>query len=162
MSNHADITAYTPLLKSFKSAIETEARRLTSADVLAMPDETDLGRVQLQQRATIIAEDGYSPALTMIDQDFAERNAMDAIWPQIPLRLFQFHSMHNIKSKAEAVFGRKAKIHTQSFMSAFRRLQRCPSEDVWQEAWLTFEADVRSVGGENGGRHRETLSSYLL
>lgn len=160
VSSHADQRAYTQLLTSVRDAAE----RLAEA-IVANPDVITVegvSRETLLDAASAVVEEGFFPSFMMIDGDDAERNAIRAVFPHIPLRACQFHVMQACRSKARRAFDATSdpEANATRFLRAFRRCQRCPTREQWITYKDRLKAEIEEIAGDNG-EIASRLMAYL-
>ncbi len=88
------------------------------------------GRDEISSLCRAIQEDDYCPNFTVIDRDDAERNAIEQVFPELAIRVCQFHLVQARRSKARLLFGRSppGEAKTRAFLGALRKCQQCPIE----------------------------------
>ncbi|KAF8593340.1 hypothetical protein BDV93DRAFT_461414, partial [Ceratobasidium sp. AG-I] len=123
-------------LRTWMAKITSHARR--KAILERQEDEIS----QIQAAAKMVAAKKWSPAFFMIDKDQAERNACKQVFPNVEVRVCQFHAMDAIQRWLKAAhplpvdLGKKTKSKSRKtfivpedahkdIQNAFRLTQRC-------------------------------------
>jgi len=162
VSNHADDTAYEFLLENFKLAVFKLATCILNGTKRVKIDGVSPEEMEGACRLIVEEDRGLVPGFVMIDAADAERNAIETVFPDIPIRVCQFHMMKQCRSKARRIFGRHDDPHLlgSKIMAAIRRCQRCPEPQEWAEYYDRLQAEVIDMteGDEEGW---EELDDYL-
>ncbi|KAK0519474.1 hypothetical protein OC834_007366, partial [Tilletia horrida] len=163
LSADATADAFAHLLRHLAEEVLAEATLLCELDIdqqLALNEPT-----LLLNAHRIVGEGFWQPSSVMIDKCRAELNAILSVWPDMQIRVCQFHIMQaicrwdseskTVKSKAGPSSGSNStgsslalskalgKEDKASVCFAFRTAQRCRHESDWPATQASFASDVR-------------------
>ncbi|CAD6890734.1 unnamed protein product [Tilletia caries] len=125
---------------------------------------------QLVKRAADIQKRGaWQPAGVMIDKCTAELNAIKTVWPEVQVRLCQFHaiqaigrwdtdSTQNLKNRKSPGISIAQKL---LICIAFREAQRCRDGAEWSQFQTAFEKEVNSILARCTAAVRKQVVSYF-
>ncbi|CAD7060451.1 unnamed protein product [Tilletia caries] len=124
----------------------------------------------LKHALQIQAAQAWSPAGVMIDKCLAELNAIKEVWPEVQVRICQFHAIQAVCrwQTDSGISGARAKkipainkIDKLVICSAFREAQRCRTAEEWPEHQKKFETAVNKILKKYSSSARSAVNSYF-
>ncbi|THU78330.1 hypothetical protein K435DRAFT_610768, partial [Dendrothele bispora CBS 962.96] len=94
---------------------------------------------------------GWSPLFFMIDKSYAENGAILSVWPNMVIRLCQFHVIQAIlwwqTENGAPEPGRRHLKHTAKYLLlwSFRRLQRARDKKSWENELQIFIEHLKCI-----------------
>ncbi|KAK8847595.1 hypothetical protein IAR55_005454 [Kwoniella newhampshirensis] len=142
VSRHADTETYQYMLEQIAIAVQDRASSLLEEN--ANTHYQDRQRDRLLDKCGHIVDFGFRPRYMMIDGDDAERSAIQMVFPDVPIRMCQFHLIQACRAKARSFFGtnKEGQNRCERFLAAFRQVQRCPTEADWDRYFERFRQEV--------------------
>ncbi|KLT38286.1 hypothetical protein CC85DRAFT_267427, partial [Cutaneotrichosporon oleaginosum] len=139
--------AFVNFLKAFAKAVQQHARRIVAREVNHVLVLDAVEQEQFLMRCDDIAEEGWVPAFGMIDAHDGERNAIEEVFPGMPIRLCQFHLIAAVRKRFRRIFGAVTPQNQGSFLAlqAFRTLQRCPVEQEFDRYYGIFRRTIHDI-----------------
>lgn len=157
---------YQRLLQALYDRVIEHAQELHDGTVeSSMPAKY---REQLLRNAQGMAEDEiWCPLFGMMDANDAIRIGFQLVFVGIAIRLCQYHVVRNVRSRFKSYYGGKnvSEDTIELALEAFRRSQRCPREEEFEEHFERLLDEVQSISDEEGRKgvdDRANFESYLL
>ncbi|KAJ7108452.1 hypothetical protein C8R43DRAFT_905380, partial [Mycena crocata] len=145
----ANVTAQTleVFLRDVKALIEKMCQDLLSGESI----EVDFGSIAIMQQAERVRDLQWNwiPLYVMIDKSVAELNTLLAVWPELIVRVCQFHVIQAILrwDRDQDTGSARPKLSRPSrdkLLHAVRELQRCRSDDQWETEVERFRSRIAS------------------
>lgn len=141
VSHHADHEAYEYLLAEFKAAVKQRASDILAGQEVSI-GISDRNHGEFMENCRMIADSDFIPCAFMIDGDEAERSAIRTVWPDMLVRMCQFHIIQALRKRLRQLFGRRkdAQWISNRVLDLFRKLQRCSTPSVFDDGYKSFRA----------------------
>ncbi|KAE8193015.1 hypothetical protein A4X03_0g5730 [Tilletia caries] len=158
------------MLRALEEEVVAEAEAIcnSSTDDLAEMEQKE--PLLLKHALQIQAAQAWSPAGVMIDKCLAELNAIKEVWPEVQVRICQFHAIQAVCrwQTDSGISGARAKkipainkIDKLVICSAFREAQRCRTAEEWPEHQKKFETAVNKILKKYSSSARSAVNSYF-
>ncbi|THU99231.1 hypothetical protein K435DRAFT_795118 [Dendrothele bispora CBS 962.96] len=148
-----DVREYTLtlFLREVRSLVEDMARHIVEdpscIDQAHHPHHEQL----IREAQAILDEGGWSPLFFMIDKSYAEHGAILSVWPNMIIRLCQFHVIQAIlrwqteNGAPEPGWPRLKRTAKYLLLWSFRRLQRARDEKSWENELQIFIERLKHI-----------------
>ncbi|THV02008.1 hypothetical protein K435DRAFT_792949, partial [Dendrothele bispora CBS 962.96] len=148
-----DVREYTLtlFLREVRSLVEDMAQQIVEdpscIDQAHHPHHEQL----IREAQAILDEGGWSPLFFMIDKSYAEHGAILSVWPNMVIRLCQFHVIQAIlrwqTENGAPEPGRPRLKRTAKYLLlwSFRRLQRARDEKSWENELQIFIERLKHI-----------------
>ncbi|KAG8955776.1 hypothetical protein FRC03_011062 [Tulasnella sp. 419] len=150
LSAKATTETFVIYLESTRDKIKERARELVDGAEIEYSEETE--HAQLLQNAREILEHGFKPSHVMTDKNMAQMNAIKKVFPDVPVRLCQFHVSQAINrwatDKPRGKDDDRPRLGTTKktrLLEIFRELQRCRSMEEWPAFRLRFFKELEKI-----------------